>query len=257
MRIEKIIKMKNNKYKINIDGQSIITYDNVILDNDILYKKNIDDNLYKKILIDTKFYDIYNKALKYSLKKRRSEKEIFEYLQKEDLSTYDLNNIINKLKKINLINDTDYCRAFINDKINFSNDGINKIKTDLLKQNISIDIINKEIINIDKELLYDKLNKIINKKINLNKNKANLVLKKKILNDMINLGYDYDDINNILLEKFVDDKAILKSKFNILYSKLEKKYNGNELKQKLKQKLFQQGFSYEDINELITKKMEE
>ena len=46
-----------------IDGESVITYDNVILENELLYKKSIDNNLYKKILLDTSYYDIYNKTV--------------------------------------------------------------------------------------------------------------------------------------------------------------------------------------------------
>ena len=42
MLITKIEKLKNNKYKIIIDDEKIITFDNVILDNNLLYKKVID-----------------------------------------------------------------------------------------------------------------------------------------------------------------------------------------------------------------------
>ena len=150
MQINKIIKMKNNKYKIIIDGEPIITYDNVILENDLLYKKNIDNKILKKIIIDTNYYDIYNKTIKYILKRRRSEKEIVKYLDKFDIGNNDKNKMINKFKEINLINDKEYCKAYINDKLYLSKDGINKIKSDLLKENISIDVIDQELKNIDR-----------------------------------------------------------------------------------------------------------
>ena len=74
MEINKIVKLKNNKYKIYIGSEVITTYDNVILENNLLYKKSIDDKLYNKILNDTNYFDIYNKIVKYILKKRRSER---------------------------------------------------------------------------------------------------------------------------------------------------------------------------------------
>ena len=46
MLIEKIEKLKNNKYNIYINGEKITTYDNIILENNILYKKQIDNDLY-------------------------------------------------------------------------------------------------------------------------------------------------------------------------------------------------------------------
>ena len=73
MKINKITKLKDNKYKILIDDENVITYDNVILENELLYKKNVDAKLYKKIVKDTMFYDIYNKAQKYIMKRLRSE----------------------------------------------------------------------------------------------------------------------------------------------------------------------------------------
>ena len=100
MLIEKIEKLKSNKYNIYINGEKITTYDNVIIENNILYKKQIDNDLYQKILNETQYYSVYNKVVNYILKKRRSEKEIIQYLNKLDLSSIELNKMICKLKSI-------------------------------------------------------------------------------------------------------------------------------------------------------------
>ena len=249
--------MKDNKYKIIIDGENIVTYDNVILDNDLLYKKSIDNNLYKKILIDTSYYDIYNKTVKYILKRRRSEKEIRKYLNKFDISNNDIESIISKLKYIRLINDREYCKAYINDKLYLSKEGINKIKDDLIGQDINIEVIEEELNNIDKSLFNERLEKLIMKKINGNKKYSNSYLKQKIMSDMISLGYDKGIILNILENNLNSDNCILEHEFNKVYDKLKNKYNGYELENKIKQKLIQKGFSVGDINILLNKKTEE
>lgn len=257
MQINKIVKMKDNKYKIYIDGESIITYDNVILDNELLYKKSIDNNLYKKILLDTSYYDIYNKVVKYILKRRRSEKEIRRYLNKFDISNNDIESIISKLKDIRLINDREYCKAYINDKLYLSKEGINKIKEDLIKEDISIEIIEEELNNIDKELFNERLEKLIIKKINCNKKYSNSYLKQKIVSEMIGLGYNKDIILCILENNLKSDNNILEHDFNKVYDKLKSKYNGYELENKVKQKLIQKGFSVGEINMLLQNKTEE
>ena len=44
MKIEKIKKLSNNKYKlVFVDNDSLTLYEDVILDNNILFKKDIDD----------------------------------------------------------------------------------------------------------------------------------------------------------------------------------------------------------------------
>ena len=46
MKIEKISRMKNGKYKIELEGQEkLVTFDDVILKNSLLFDKSIDNNL--------------------------------------------------------------------------------------------------------------------------------------------------------------------------------------------------------------------
>lgn len=257
MQINKIIKMKDNKYKIIIDGDAIITYDNVILENDLLYKKNIDNDMFKKILNDTFYYEIYNKTIKYILKKRRSEKEIKKYLNSYELNNDKTNKIIQKLKELNLINDKAYCKAYINDKLYLSKSGINKIRIELLEQDISYELIESELKKVDTSILSNRLEKLIIKKINSNKKYSNNLLKQKILNEMINLGYDKNSIIEIIENNLNKDNDILNKEMEKIYNKLKTKYIGNELKNKLKQKLIQKGFSVGDINKLIQEKAED
>ena len=64
MKIEKIQKLKNNKYKIKLDSGDIInTYDDVILNNSLLFNKEIDLELLNKINNETLYYDCYNKRI--------------------------------------------------------------------------------------------------------------------------------------------------------------------------------------------------
>ena len=54
MKIEKYVKLSKNKYRIIFEnGEVFDTYDNVILDNDLLLTHSISLELYKKILSDT------------------------------------------------------------------------------------------------------------------------------------------------------------------------------------------------------------
>ena len=257
MLINKIEKFKDNKYKITIDGEIITTFDNVLLNNNLLYKKEIDEEMYKIILKDTEYYNNYNRVVKYILKRRRSEKEIKKYLTKLEVNEKDINSIIIKLKDINLINDKEYCKAYINDKVNLSKQGINKIRIDLIEQDIPIEIIETELSNIDVNLLNNRLEKIILKKINYNRKYSNNQLKQRILNEMINLGYNKENILNILEKNIKDDSKILETEFDKLYNKLSKKYFDKELSNKLKQKLMLKNFKIEDINNLLQKKLED
>ena len=71
MKIENI-KKKNNKYIIKLGEKEIITYDEVIIKNNILYKKEIDEKLLKEIEEENKYYEYYEKILKYIKNKIKS-----------------------------------------------------------------------------------------------------------------------------------------------------------------------------------------
>ncbi len=259
MKINKIEKMSDDKYKIYLDNDILIIYEDTIIKNNLLYKKEIDDNLYNKLLEDNKFYDIYNKTVKFILKHRRSEKEVYEYLLKKDLTDDNIKSIISKLKDINLINDLEYCKAYINDKVYLGSNGINKIRIDLLNQNIPINVIEEQLSNIDISILNSKLEKMILKKIKYNKKYSKSLLRNKILNEMILLGYSKEDVLNIIDNNINNtDDNILEKEFNKCYNTLKskRKYSCEELNNKVRQKLISKGFNLSEINELIKKNEE-
>ena len=251
MNINKITKLKDNKYKILIDSEPIITYDNVIIDNELLYKKSIDNKLYKKILQDTLFYESYNKAVKYIMKKLRSEKELRLYLLKSELNESDINKIIAKLKSINLINDEAYAKAYINDQIYLSKNGIYKIRDYLLNQNISSELIDNELSKIDTQVMDERLEKIILKRINSNKKYSNNELRNRVLREVITLGYNREKAIDIIEKNMIYDSSIIEKEYNKLYKKLSNKYSEYELNNKIRQKLYAKGFSVEEINNLL------
>lgn len=257
MLIEEIKKLKSGKYKIKIDNKIITTYDDVILKNKLLYKKEINNECYHQIGIDSIYYDAYHKALNYILRKLRSTLEVIKYLEDLDISAEDSDKIIKKLKENGMINDTNYLKAYISDSFHLSNDGPNKIQNYLLSQEINEDLISEEIGKLDQDEIKFKLEKLIVKKLKSDKRKSTYQLKQKILVDMINLGYSKDMIIEILDNSVIEDDDKLELEYSKLYYKLSKKYEGYELYKKIKEKLYSRGFDINDIQSFMDKKKTE
>lgn len=250
MKINKIQK-KNNKYKIVLEDNTIIeTYDEILIKENILYKKEITEELKRKIEKQNKFYEIYNNILKYIKTKLRSEQEIREYIKKNDSDKEIEEKIIKKLKDSKLIDDKIYAHAYIHDKIKFTNDGPNKIKKELIKNKIEEDIIEEELETLDKEEIYEKLEKQILKKLSTNTKYSNNMIKQKLINYFINLGYDKSIIVNIIENNQTTNNEIIKKEYNKIYNRLKNKYEEEELKKIIKQKLYQKGFSIDEINNI-------
>lgn len=251
MKIEEIKKGKNGKYKITFDNnEKLDTYDDVILNNGLLFHKEVDSELLNKLNKETSYFDIYNKTIKFIERKLRSKKEIIIFLDKNDVSSVDKQKIISKLEDIRLINDKLFANAYYQDRINLSSDGPYKIINELKKNDISEEIISDIKDKINNEEIYEKLTKLIVKKINSNHNKSNYMLKQKIIGDMINLGYEKQMIVDIINENIYDNNKVINNEYKKLYNKFSKKYNDVELERLIKNKLLQKGFSSEEINNI-------
>lgn len=252
MQIKKIKKLSMNKYKIEFtNGNVITTYDKVILEHNILLKKEIDESLYLQIIKENDYYEIYNKAVKYIITKLRSEEEIRIYLKKYVNDTIKIEGMISKLKQEGLIDDERYVKAFVEDKVNLTNYGPRKIKKELEYQNIDISQIDDVLSKYDMNIFEEKIQKIITKKSKTNHKDSIYMLKQKLEKELFDLGYDKDMIHKNLSNIDIDENQIIEKEYNKLYKRLCNKYSGNELLYQIKQRLYKKGFSMDKIIEIL------
>ena len=236
MKIIKYKKLPGNKYKITLDNNDIILYEDIIIKNMILLKKDIKEEELKQYLNENIFYEGYYKALNYIKFRMRSTSEIEKYLAKEvnkDL----IEKIVLKLTKEGYLNDDYFTICYINDSINLKNIGPNKIIYELEKLEIDKSIIDKNIKVFTKEKEEEKIKKLMDKHVKSNKNKSVSILKNSIKLDLINKGFTKELIDKYVNNISFDETSIYEKEYN----KLSKKYTSYELEQKIKQKLYQKG----------------
>ena len=253
MNIIKFKKKGKDKYKLELEnGQIIELYEDVIIKNNLLISKNIDDNILEKIKKENNDSEAYIKCVKYISIRMRSKTEIEKYLLKNNYENNLVNNTVNRLINNGLLNDKQFVKSFINDKLLMTNYGPYKIKNELLKHKIDESLIDENIKQIDEEILLNKIEKIINKYLKTNSKYSKYILKSKIQDQLNILGYPkylYQNfLDNINVNNEVD---ILKKEIEKEYKKLSKKYSGNELTLKLKQKLYQKGFRNINLDEFL------
>lgn len=204
MTTTKITKYENigkNKYRIYLDnGEIIDTYDNVILKNELLLKKEIDINLYDTITKETLLEEHYLSSQKYINYRLRSTKEIKDYLKKKNLEDNDIDLIVDKLTKNKLLDDEYYCKCFINDKLKFTTKGTYQILEELKKNGIPSSIIEKYYNLMNDEVMNERIIKLIDKSLKITKNKPNL--RNKLYNNLVRLGYPIDLVISNLNQKF-------------------------------------------------------
>lgn len=188
MKVLKYVKKGNGNYQVLLDNDKKINLsEDVILKYNLLYKKEIDENLFSEIILENNKYDIYNKCVKYISVRLRSVKEIRDYMERKCIEKDVIENTIRRLLDNKLLDDDVFTKAFVSDKLNFTTMGPYRIELELKKHNIDNEIIYKYISMIDRDKLVSKIDKQINKLMKSNKNKINL--KNKIYNNLLSLGY--------------------------------------------------------------------
>ncbi len=257
MKVEEIKKLKSGKYKVKIGDEVITTYDDVILKNHLLFQKEITEETWKQIGIDNAYADIYHKTLNYLLRKVRSTKEVLEYLENFSLPDSEREKMINRLKGIGLLSDVAYAKAYISDSLYLTNDGPDKIQNHLYAEEIDESIILEEMAKVDTAYVQEKMEKLIQKRIQKDHKHSNYQLQQKIVMDMVNLGYHREDILAYLSQVTLKDDEKLEQEYERCYQKLSKKYEIPELFYKIKEKLYAKGFDIHDIEAYLDKKKSE
>lgn len=244
MRIERFTKLKNGQYKLNLDNNiNILLHEDLILKYELLIYREIDNEKIDDLLQENKAYIAYDLSLNYLKVKMRSKKEIKDYLLKKEISEELINKAIEKLEEQGYVNDLLYARAFIKDKINLSSDGPYKIKEQLIKLGVNEAFILNELSVFDKDLEKERIERIMDKQVKTNHNKSKYILRKKIIDYLVNLGYTKELVISLINRVEIDDEDIKKKEYDKLFNKLSKKYSGKELEYKIRQKMYQKGFS--------------
>ncbi len=199
MKIEKYKKIKEDLYRVLLDnGEIIDIYEDVILANNLLYKSEIDQNLLDKINIENNYQLAYNISVKYIMVRLRSINEIKVYLTKKGYSKDVIDKVIEKLIKNKLLDDEIFTKAYINDKLNFTNVGKYKLINELTTKMKVDNSIVYNVLESYKEVWNDRIEKLINKYLKSNKKYRGNTLKNKLYIYLVNLGYDKDKVISVL-----------------------------------------------------------
>lgn len=199
MRIEKYELTKKNIYNVYLSNGEVLELNGkVITDNELLIKKEIDNELYDKLKRDNTICILVDTSIKYIDRRLRSINELRDYLKNKEEDTIIIEEVIDKLIDYKYLDDDRFTKAFIKDKLNFTNWGDYKIKNELKRLGVNEEIIYNNMTSIDDNIYYERINKIIDKDISTNKKYGGIKLKNKIYNHLLTLGYSKEKVISII-----------------------------------------------------------
>ena len=203
MKIDKYEKIGHDKYRIYLDnGEVIDTYGEVILKDNLLLKDELTSLEYAHIFSETQLVEAYQQCVKYISVRIRSTKEIRDYLSKKKLDDIDIDEIVNRLTKNKLLDDSHFVECFVKDKLNFTTMGEYKIIFELKKHQIDSNIIQQYSYLWDSDVMIPKIEKLVDKQIQSNSKLDSYKLRDKIYRYLINQGYSSSLVVSVLNDRF-------------------------------------------------------
>ncbi|MCL2861263.1 MAG: RecX family transcriptional regulator [Firmicutes bacterium] len=197
--ITSITQNKKNKERSSIflDGEYALAFDNFII---FKHRLKEGDDIEKEKLVEIQREDMgsvgFEKAVNYTLIRMRSEREMRQYLKDKGYLKEIIDEIIEKLRSYNYINDAYFAKLFVSAKK--SKWGENKIKYELRLKGISSEDIEQAFEDFDgNEEAYE-----IGKKYLKGDTREHYEKLKKYL---FSKGFSFSDINKAV-ERIKEDK---------------------------------------------------
>ena len=131
----------------------------------------------------------------------RSIAEMRKRLKEKSFSQIEIDHVIDKLTKLNYLNDVEFGKAFVKEKIKNKKIGPKAIKSELFPHQLSSDFVDELIESVYKKY---KINDLITFHLKRKKIKKNTQMNKSDLsrlnNYLLRKGFEWDNINGLYVE---------------------------------------------------------
>ncbi|MAP71224.1 MAG: hypothetical protein CMF81_05055 [Candidatus Marinimicrobia bacterium] len=131
----------------------------------------------------------------------RSIAEMRKRLKEKSFSQIEIDHVIDKLTKLNYLNDVEFGKAFVREKIKNKKIGPKAIKSELFPHQLSPDFVDELIESVYKKY---KINDLITFHLKRKKIKKNTQMNKSDLsrlnNYLLRKGFEWDNINGLYVE---------------------------------------------------------
>jgi regulatory protein len=212
MKVTQVESQKKNKRRFNIflDGQFAFGADeDTVVNYRLVIGKEISAEDLPKLLQETEVGLLMGRMYGLFNVRQRSEKEVRDYLRRlsfkrklkdqEQISDLIAEEVIQKLKQKELINDEAFAAAWAQSRRSSKRKGINAIKAELYQKGIGRETIEEVISSQSSATSEDQLaREALEKKMKIWQNLPELEFKKKATEFLIRRGFEYSVVKDVV-----------------------------------------------------------
>ncbi len=188
-------KNKTDRFSIFVDDKYSFSFsESELIESKIYSGQEITKSLVTGFQKSSKLDKFYNQVLRLISNRPRSKKEIIDYLTRKQLDQVQIEIVVDKLDKHNLIDDQDFARRWIENRLLLKSASKRRLSQELRQKGIDIDIIDTA---LDQTVINDKkqLIELVEQKMSQPKFKND---KLKLMQFLARRGFNYGDIKEVL-----------------------------------------------------------
>jgi regulatory protein len=247
-------KGQGEEYAFSIDQDVLIKYQ-------ITKGTNLDEQAINEILQLDAYKKGLNKAIQYLSYRMRAEREILTYLRKNEIADDTCEAIIQKLTEYGYINDLEFAKMFVRNRMEFSTKGPAVIGQELQQKGVAKDLVHQALAQFPFEKQVEKASTFAHKKGQRKQKESITQLKQKISQTLSGKGFPWEVIQVAMESLEIEQDSseeweALKHHAERAHRKYQK-FDPQKYKYKMKQALYQKGFPIQLIEKWLDEQEEE
>ncbi|SER05160.1 regulatory protein [Virgibacillus subterraneus] len=268
-KITRITTQKKRKNRFNIfldEGQGekygFSVDEAVLIEHKLRKDLDLDDTTIATLIQKDTLHKSYTLAINFLSYRMRTKKEIYDYLVKKEVDEEHITKIMDKLLDEGLIDDKQFADSFVRTRIQTASKGPMLVKKELMDKGVSKLIASEAVDLFTYEEQHVKATKWVEKKLNTSKSNSFKQQVQQLQSTLMQKGFTQDVIKDVLAdvqEEKNDDAewdAIVKQGEKLL-RKHQQKFEGYELRNKMKEALYRKGFTFDLIDTFLEASLDE
>ena len=258
--IQSIKKEKGTGYLLTTkSGIKMQVSEDSLVKHRLLKGSKVSKELLKQVKEEASFDIGYQKSLNYLSYQLRSEKEIKDYLKNQEIPFQQIAQIIDKLKELSLLDDKIFAESYVRTAIRTTDKGPQGVKEFLMKKGVDQAVIEEALTLFDTAHQKELGQKLVDKMARKYQQKSQKERINKIRQQLFMKGF-HSDVIAVLMDELAFEDNDEEDEYDLLVKQGDKLWRRHERlenrkkHQKIKQSLYQKGFSIDDINRYIEEK---
>lgn len=186
---------RTDRYSIFVDGKYAFSLsESGLIDSRLASGQELDAAELKRLKKAAGLDKAYYNALRYVAIRARSEWEIAFYLKRKEVDKDTADEVIRRLRNLNLLSDLDFARSWISNRRTLKSTSKRRLRLELMQKHVPGDII-------DEALAEDQTDERQALRDLIGKKRHRYPDKQKLMQYLARQGFSYDDIKSTLAEE--------------------------------------------------------